>query len=70
MYMYLSLSVYLSLFLSLSLHLSLYLSLNVSVFVIVLVFVIVFFDQVTSSHHSDQMSKRSQVSGVTLSLCF
>ena len=42
----------------------------VSVFVFVFVFVIVFvFGQVKSPHHSDQMSQRSQGSGVTLWRC-
>ena len=46
-------------------------SLNVFVFVIVLVFVfvIVFFGQVMSPHPSDQMSQRSQVSGIALFMC-
>ena len=37
------------------------------VFVLVIVFVV---GQVISPHHSDQMSQRSQVSRVTLLLCF
>ena len=37
------------------------------VFVLVIVFVV---GQVISPHHSDQVSQRSQVSGVTLLLCF
>ena len=43
----------------------------VIVFVFVFVFVIVFFfGQVMSRHHPDQMSQGSQISGVTLLLCF
>ena len=44
---------------------------SVIVFVFVFVFVIVFFfGDVMSPHHPDQMSQGSQVSGVTLLLCF
>ena len=50
----LKMSLSLSSSLSLSLSLSLYLSLST------------FFGHVMSSHHSEQMSQRSQVSGVTL----
>ena len=38
----------------------------VMVVVMVMVMVMVYFGQVMSPHHSDQMSQRSQVSGVTL----
>ena len=46
-------------YLCLSLYLSLYLSLSLS-----------FFGQVMSPHHPDEMSQGSQVSRVTLLLCF
>ena len=37
---------------------------GISIIVFVFDFVIVFFGQVMSSHHSDQMSQRSQVSTI------
>ena len=42
---------------------------GISIIVFVFDFVIVFFGQVMSSHHSDQMSRRSQVSRVAIWMC-